>query len=83
VPGEAVVDSKLVEHLRLEDSPEMWAEAILAARGHEVQSSRQHLEQFYASKFNLERCTSSLSGTYESVARCQGGSHLSQEVSQQ
>jgi glycosyltransferase involved in cell wall biosynthesis len=77
VPGEAVVDSKLVTFLRLEDSPETWAEAVLAARAYKVQSSPKHLEQFYASKFNLERCASSLSRTYESLTHCHGGSHLS------
>jgi glycosyltransferase involved in cell wall biosynthesis len=68
VPGEAVVDSKLVKFLRLEDSPERWAEFLLAARGQKVRSSREHLEQFYTSKFNLEQSATALSSTYESLA---------------
>ena len=67
VPAEAVVDAKLVKFLRLEDSPESWAEFVLAARGLKVQASQKHLEQFYASKFNLEQSTGSLLSIYGSL----------------
>jgi glycosyltransferase involved in cell wall biosynthesis len=65
VPVEAVVDSKLVKFLRLEDSPESWAEAIVAARQHKARSSDDHLRQFYTSKFNLAQSGAALSNTYE------------------
>ena len=74
VPAEAVVDPKLVKFLRLEDSPESWAESVLAARGHKIQASREHLEQFYSSKFNLEQSATALSGAYESIATHATGS---------
>jgi len=67
IPHEAVVDASLVEILRLEDPPELWANAILNSKRKRVRG-RQHLEQFYASQFNLERCVASLARTYESMA---------------
>jgi glycosyltransferase involved in cell wall biosynthesis len=67
VPEEAVVDSKLVKFLRLEDSLESWAEAIVAARGHKSQSPGEHLQQFYTSKFNLAQSATALRGAYEAL----------------
>jgi glycosyltransferase involved in cell wall biosynthesis len=68
VPAEAVVDSDLATFLRLEDPPEKWAQTILQARGKKVSVSPEHLKQFYASEFNLDRSAASLSQTYESLA---------------
>jgi glycosyltransferase involved in cell wall biosynthesis len=72
VPPEAVVDASLVEILRLEDSPELWAHAILNSKKKRARG-RQHLEQFYSSQFNLERCVASLASTYESLATHHAG----------
>jgi glycosyltransferase involved in cell wall biosynthesis len=71
VPEEAVVDSQLAQFLSLEDLPELWADSILAAKGRKVVSSRQHLEKFYESKFNLEEGLSSLALSYGSLANDQ------------
>jgi hypothetical protein len=38
-------------------------------RGKKVAASRDHLRQFYASEFNLERSAASLSQTYEFLTR--------------
>ena len=69
VPTEAVVDSRLVKFLPLEESSGTWGDAILAMRGKRVTASRDHLQQFYASEFNLERSAASLVQTYEFLAR--------------
>jgi glycosyltransferase involved in cell wall biosynthesis len=67
VPSEAVVDEKLVKVLQLEDSPALWADAILASKDKRVRDP-QHLKQFYSSPFNLEQCAASLAITYQSLA---------------
>ncbi|HSS98138.1 MAG TPA: glycosyltransferase [Terriglobales bacterium] len=67
VPHEAVVDPKLVHFLKL-DSAEQWAEVILQLRGTKLPATREHLQQFYASKFNLDRSAEALSATYEALA---------------
>jgi glycosyltransferase involved in cell wall biosynthesis len=69
VPGEAVVDSKLVKFLPLEESPDGWADFVLAAKGLKVQCTPEHLKQFYTSKFDLEQGTHLLCSAYESFAR--------------
>lgn len=81
ITTESVVDVNLVKFLSVEDSPELWAKSILGARGRRVRDSRQHLKQFYDSKFNLERCASSLLETYESLAHlCKAGEFSGQET---
>lgn len=69
VPQEAVVSAGLVKSLALEESPRTWADSILAMRGKKVKASRDHLGQFYASRFNLDRGAAALSQTYESLTR--------------
>jgi glycosyltransferase involved in cell wall biosynthesis len=66
ITKEAIVDTKLVKMLRLEDSAESWANAIQNSRKQRVRGP-QHLKQFYASQFNLEKCAASISSTYESL----------------
>jgi glycosyltransferase involved in cell wall biosynthesis len=66
VPHEAIVDAKLVNVLRLDDPPEMWANAILNSRGKRVQNG-QHIKKFYASQFDLKQCAMSLGSIYESL----------------
>src|SRR5262249_10489791 len=66
VPNEAVVDPKLVHFLRLEETPEKWAETALQLRGKYARVTPQHLDQFYASEFNLDRSAEVLSHIYES-----------------
>jgi len=83
VPTEAVVDRNLVTFLRLEDSPEKWANAILGLRGRKINVSHEHLDQFYESEFNLECSAASLSRTYKSLALGRGGSGVPFEASSQ
>jgi len=68
IPPEVVVYSQLVTVLALEDSPQHWADAILNSKGRRVQPSHQHLQQFYDSQFNLDRCAQSLADAYELLA---------------
>jgi glycosyltransferase involved in cell wall biosynthesis len=67
ITRELAVDPKLVKFLSLEDSPELWSDAILEGKGRRVRDSREHLKQFHASKHNLDRCASLLRETYESL----------------
>jgi glycosyltransferase involved in cell wall biosynthesis len=66
VPKEAIVDQTLVEVLPLEVSPEVWADAILSARGRRIRK-QEHLARFYRSAFNLEECATSLADVYRSL----------------
>jgi glycosyltransferase involved in cell wall biosynthesis len=65
IPTEVVVDPKLVTTLGLQDSPQRWAAALLHARASRIHPSANHLQQFYASQFNLDRCAQSLADAYE------------------
>jgi glycosyltransferase involved in cell wall biosynthesis len=65
IPREVTVDSNLVIVLGLESSPETWAAAILQSKRRRVRPSRRHLEQFYASPFNLANSAQALGDAYE------------------
>ena len=67
ITRELAVDPKLVKFLSLEDSPELWADAILESKGRRVRDPQEHLKQFYASKHNPDRCADLLRGTYDSL----------------
>jgi glycosyltransferase involved in cell wall biosynthesis len=65
---ESIVDQNLVTMLSLEDSPARWADALLRTRGRRPADQHRHLEKFYSTAFNINRCAASLSETYESLA---------------
>jgi glycosyltransferase involved in cell wall biosynthesis len=67
VPKEAIVDQTLVKVLSLEDSPEVWVDAIMNLRGQKIRREQQ-LTHFFRSAFNLEECAASLATTYRSLA---------------
>jgi glycosyltransferase involved in cell wall biosynthesis len=73
VPKEAVVDSKLVHFLQIEDSPKKWADTILQLRGKRLRVTPEHLQQFYASEFNLDRSADALGRTYEALTNRKKG----------
>jgi glycosyltransferase involved in cell wall biosynthesis len=75
VPAEAIVNSSLVNVLALEKPPSEWAQSVLRCKSASGEPHLSALNQVKNSRFDLERCISTLLARYSTLAR-QGGVHI-------
>jgi hypothetical protein len=76
---EAIVDPKLVTVLTLSDSAGRWVAALLDTKGKRIRNTVTHLQEFYATEFNLARCVQSLSNTYVALVAKRRGRQRSEK----